>query len=358
MDITATHNQTTAHTGKITDHLNLRDDHSERLTSAELANLWADFMSSKLKECVVRYFLEKVEDEEVRSVLEYALHIAKQHVQTISGIYSRENHPLPQGFTDEDVRVNAPRLFSDAFILSYMEFMAEMRISGYSTALPMTARADIREYFTGCMASATELYNRTASVLLARGLYLRAPQIPIPERFDFVKRQNFLAGFLGDRRPLTSIEISHIFSGTKTGFLRKALLTGYAQTAKSQPVRDYMIRGRAIASKSVKILSSLLTENGLPMPAAWDSGVLQSTVAPFSEKLMVHNIGVFNAVEFKNYGKAISVTLRRDLTASFTRLMAELGKHTTDGINLLIDAGWLEEQPQSKGTESLKKKMH
>jgi len=173
-----------------------------------------------------------------------------------------------------------------------------------------------------------------------------------------VKRQNFLAGFLGDRRPLTSIEISHIFSGTKTGFLRKALLTGYAQTAKSQPVRDYMIRGRAIASKSVKILSSLLTENGLPMPAAWDSGVLQSTVAPFSEKLMVHNIGVFNAVEFKNYGKAISVTLRRDLTASFTRLMAELGKHTTDGINLLIDAGWLEEQPQSKGTESLKKKMH
>lgn len=358
MELSNTHDQTTTFTGGLPDHFFPQESNNERLSSAELANLWAEFMSIKLLECVIGYFLDKAVDGKVRSVLEYALQAARQNMQAITGIYSRENHPLPRGYTDEDVKLNAPRLFSDAFILSYIEFVSEMKISGYGTALPMAARADIREYFTQCMACANELYNRTAGIMLAKGLYLRAPQIPIPEKFDFAKKQTFLAGFLGERRPLTAIEISHIFSRAKAAFLRKALFTGFAQVTKQKQVRDYMIRGRDMSSKSIRVLSSLMNQNGLPLPAAWDSGVLQSTVAPFSEKLMLQNIGAFNAVEITNYGKAISVSLRRDLTLSFTRLMAGIANYSEDGTKLLIANGWLEEQPQSGGPESFKKKMH
>jgi hypothetical protein len=48
-----------------------------RLTSAELANLWAAYMNSSLKKSFVQYFLAKVEDKDIRPVLEYALHIAE-----------------------------------------------------------------------------------------------------------------------------------------------------------------------------------------------------------------------------------------------------------------------------------------
>lgn len=327
------------------------------LNSAELANLWANYMSSSLKEYVVKYFLDKVEDKEVRSVLEYALHIARQHIQTMTDIYKRENHPIPRGFNHEDVDLNAPRLFSDPFILSYIEYMAEIRINGYATALPMSARGDIRKYFTECMASAAELYNMTSSLMLSKGVYLRAPQIPIPEKVDFVKNQSFLTGFLGDRRPLSSIEISHIFARAKANSLRKTLLTGFAQVAKSKQIGDYMIRGKDIADKHIEVMVSLLAKNGLTMPATWDSGVMQTNVAPFSERLMSQNIRTFNAMEIGNYGKALSVSLRHDVAAVITRLLAEVGKYTEDGVNILIDNGWLEEPPQAADPEALGK-MH
>lgn len=333
-------------------------DEDVRLTSAEVANLWAAYMSSSIKECMVKYFYAHVEDPEVHNVLEYALHIAKQHLQTLSKLYIRENHPIPLGFTDEDVRVNAPRLFSDNLILRYMEFMAEMRLDGYSTALPMTARTDVRQYFTESLASAAELYNKIATVLISRGQYLRSPYISMPDKVDYVKKQNYITGFLGNRRPLTSIEISHLFTRVKTNFLRKALFTCFGRVARSKQVRAYMSRGKAISSKHIEVMSSLLVKEGLPVPMEWDSGVLDSTVAPFSDRLMSQNIRAFNVVEIGNYGDAISVSLRRDVAAVFVRLMAEMAKYAEDGVNILIDNAWMEEPSQAADKKAPASMLH
>ncbi|MFZ5645337.1 MAG: DUF3231 family protein [Bacillota bacterium] len=337
-------------------HNQLEAKQNIRLTSAELANLWAAYMNSSLKKCFVKYFLAKVEDAEIRSVLEYALLIAERHLQTISEIYKREEHPFPQGFTDQDVNLDAPRLFSDTFFLTFMEFMAEIRLNGYATALPMAARADIREYFTGCLASAAELYNRVAGVMLTKGVYVRAPYIPVPDNVDFVQKQNFLTGFLGVRRPLTSIEISHIFSRIKTNSLKKSLFTGFSQAANSEQVRRYMVRGQEIAEKHIKILSSILMENDLPAPMAWDSGVMDSTISPFSDKLMMQKTRNYDVVEMVNYGKALAASMRHDLTATFVRLMTEIGDYSEDGVNILIDNGWMEEPPQANNRDTLAEK--
>ncbi|HBV98684.1 MAG TPA: hypothetical protein DEF36_16835 [Desulfotomaculum sp.] len=336
----------------------LQTEQNIRLTSAELANLWAAYMNSSLKKSFMKFFLVKVEDTEIRSVMEYALHVAEKHLQILSEIYKLEKHPIPRGFTDQDVNLDAPSLFSDTFILTFVEYMAEIRLNGYVTALPMAARTDIREYFTESLASAAELYNRVSSVLLSKGVYIRAPYIPVPDHVDFVKKQNFMTGFLGKRRPISSIEISHIFSRIKTSSLRKSLFTGFSQVAKSEQVRQYMIRGREIAEKHIQILSSVMTENGLPVTMSWESGVLDSTIPPFSDRLMMQKIRNHNVVEMANYGKAITVLLRHDLSVTFVRLLAEFGNYTKDGVNILIDNGWLEEPPQAVNPDSLKKNMH
>lgn len=182
----------------------LETEQNITLTSAEIANLWSAYMNSSLKKYIVKYFLSKVEDAEIRSVLEYASHIAEQHLNTIAEIYRHEKHPIPHGFTDQDVNTDAPRLFSDSLILSFMEFMAVIRLNGYVTALPMSARKDIREYFTECLSSAGELYNKVSSVMLSKGVYLRAPYIPAPDDIAFVQKQNFLTGFFGERRTINS----------------------------------------------------------------------------------------------------------------------------------------------------------
>lgn len=339
-------------------HNILEAENNVRLTSSELANLWASYMESSLKVCVVKYFLKTVEDPEIRPVLEYALSLGQKHIERLSEIYAREKHPIPHGFTDEDINLNAPRLFSDSFILSYLEDMAKIRLDGYSTALQTAVRTDIRQYFTECVADPVELYNRTVSVMLSKGIYMRPPYIPVPEGVDFVKKQGFLTGYFGKRRPLTSIEISHIFSGLQRNLFRKALFTGLGQVAGSEQVRQYMERGKDLSTKHADALCSLLIKNDLPVSMAWDPGIMDSKISPFSDKLMMQSIRSSNVVLIGNYGKALSVSARHDLAAGFGRLVIEAGKYAEDGINILIDNGWFELPPQAEGRGSPAKRLH
>lgn len=158
---------------------------------------------------------------------------------------------------------------------------------------------------------------------------------------------------MGSAGQLILIEISHVFSAIKTNSLRKSLFTCFSQTAESEQVRRYMARGREIAAKNIKTFSSILMENDLPAPMAWDAGVMNTAIAPFSDKLMMSIFRNFNVVEIGNYGKALAACLRHDLTAAFGRIITEVASHAEDGVKILIDDGWMELTPMAKNPDTL-----
>jgi hypothetical protein len=199
----------------IMEHAKHETEHSIRLTAPEIANLWTNYMNDSMAICVIKYMLEKVEDREIRPVFEYALDSAKVHVQTIIGIFKEENYPIPHGFTDEDVNLQAPRLFADTFWLEYLLEMTIHGLTGYALALTTSTRSDLRDYYIQCNQSSMELYQKSINVLLSKGLYSRPPYISTPEKVDFVERQSFLNGWFEGKRPLNSIEISDIFFNLK-----------------------------------------------------------------------------------------------------------------------------------------------
>jgi hypothetical protein len=102
----------------------LETNHSIRLTSAEIAGLCTKFMSDSMVTCVNKHVLEKVEDTEIRDVFDFALNLSQSHMDKIKQIFTKEDFPIPYGFTDEDVNLKAPRLFSDAFWLMYINKMS------------------------------------------------------------------------------------------------------------------------------------------------------------------------------------------------------------------------------------------
>jgi hypothetical protein len=228
-----------------------------KLTSGELAVLWGSYLNDTLGKCTISYFLKIVEDSDIRSVLEYSLDLCKKHNEVIANVFKEEKIPVPMGFTEQDVNLNAPRLFSDTFMLYYIQNMGSMGLNTYSMALPNSARMDIREYYTSCLNSSAELYNRTSDVLQNKGLYIRSPYIPYPTQTEFVHKNNFLAGWLGDKRPLTSIEISLLYLNLYRNTLGSALLTGFSQVAQSEKVRKYMVRGAEIAKHHSAVFSKL-----------------------------------------------------------------------------------------------------
>lgn len=329
-----------------------------RPTASELANLWASWMESSIKRCFVRYFMKIAEDPETGSVLEYALGIADKHLQRLTQLYNEESHPIPQGFTDKDVNIDAPRLFTDEFILYFLLDLAKSRLDGYSTALQMSSRVDVRKYFTECVADAAEIFNRAVSAMQSKGIYIRPPFIPMPDKVDFAKKQNFLTGYLGKRKPLTSISISHLFEGLQRNSIRRSFLTAFGKVARSEQVRRYMLRGKQISDKHIQILSSTLMEDGLPVSMPWDSGITDSSTAPFSNRLMMEHVRSSNVIFTNLYGKALAADPRHDITVTFARFTAELGKYSEDGLNILLNNGWFEEPPQSKGRNNINKRLH
>ncbi|WP_307439756.1 DUF3231 family protein [Bacillus sp. V2I10] len=46
-------------------------------------------------------------------------------------LFQNEKFPIPHGFTDEDVDINAPRLFSDVFMLLYLRQMGISGVGSY-----------------------------------------------------------------------------------------------------------------------------------------------------------------------------------------------------------------------------------
>lgn len=325
----------------------IMETHHIRLTSSEVGGLWANYMADSMFVCVYQYYLAKVEDAEIKKVLEHALDLAQQHVQVVTKIFKEEGHAIPLGFTENDVNVNAPRLFSDEFFLLFTKHMTKGALVTYGAMLPHTFRNDIREHFMSCISSAMELLNDTANVLLSKGIEVRSPYIPYLHEVDMVEKQHFLAGWWGKQRPLMAAEITHLFSNIQTNHMGSAVITGFAQVIKAKDVQNYFIRGKDISMKQIEVFSKYLNENDLPAPVTWDAQVQDITESPFSDKLMLYIITLMNAAGMGNYGTAISASPRRDIGADYVRLLGEIGLYAEDGINLQIKHAWLERPPHA-----------
>lgn len=324
-----------------------------RLTSAEIGDMWTSYMNDSMVTCVTKYFLATVEDPEIRSLLEYALGKSQKHTEFIAKIFKQENYPVPQGFTDSDVNLSAPRLYSDIYFPFYLEHMATFGMLGYSISLPLISRSDIRKFISDALTASTELSNRVVQVLLSKGLYVRPPYISIPQNVEFVKNQNFLGNLIGKNRSLQVNEILNIYANIRTNVIGHTLAMGFGQVAQSKEVSKYMFRAKDISSKHIEIFSDILRKEGIPASTNWDIGVTNSTNSPFSDKLMMFHMTLLTAAGAANYGMAVSVSMRRDLSATFIRLIAEILDFAEDGVNIMINNGWLEQPPQAVNHEAL-----
>lgn len=333
----------------------MKDKTNIRLTAPEISSLWLQYINDTLAVCVNTYFLEKVEDTEVRSIVEWTLHIAKNNLSMMKDILTKEEFPLPIGFTEQDVNLQAPRLFSDTFILMYLQHMAILAMRSNNVALGLATRPDVVTFHKRVLHAGVEGLDKTRELMLQQGTYVRPPYISIPDEVDFVEKQHFLSSFFEKKRSLTSVEITHLFSNIQTNAIGKALITGFAQTSQNKEVKQYLLRGKHLSQKYIEIFSDFLVKEDLPAPMGWDSAVSDSTTSVFSDKLIMFHVSAMSAAGIGNFGIAIATSLRRDLGLKYELLIPEISLYAEDGANIMIKNGWMEEPPQADDREDLVK---
>ncbi|HWQ43195.1 MAG TPA: DUF3231 family protein [Desulfosporosinus sp.] len=325
------------------------------ISSAEMGQLWSTYMAQSMSKCMVPFFIEKCKDADIRSLLQFVLDVSNRHVNSITEIFNKSSIPVPHGFTDEDFDINAKPLYGDTFMLLYSKFMAKYGMINFSFARSISVRPDIIGFFEGCLNDFNEISNRSSNVGLSKGLVSRAPNIPIPDRVEFVTAEtSFFKGLMGDKRPLNALEIGHIFVNVHQRQLEDALLLGFGQVAKSKKIKNYFSRGKQIIDKQVGVLGSLLEDEDLPKPINYDYLVTDSTESPYSDKLMLFHSTIFLAHSISGYGLALANCARADIVSSLTRLMAEFAGYVKDGLDLMIENGWFEKIPEAANRKELR----
>ena len=119
----------------------------QKLISSELGDLFASYLSDSLFSCMFEHFIQVVEDEEIKEYIGFALKISRKHIGRLKEIYVKESIPVPVGFGEQDVRKDAPRLFSDIFILFYVAEMTKAALMIYGSSIWSARRQDIIDYF-------------------------------------------------------------------------------------------------------------------------------------------------------------------------------------------------------------------
>ncbi|NPV90914.1 MAG: DUF3231 family protein [Firmicutes bacterium] len=313
------------------------------LTSTEVAALWNTYIQYTMFACVFKHFNQTVEDNDIRPIIQNALDIWNKRVSRVREILNKEDLPIPIGFTDKDVDIKAPRLYTDPFYLYYLRDMNKFAIAINGLALTTGARADIRDFYTHCVNSTMELYNDATNTLLSKGLFIRPPYVTIAREVDFVREQDFLTGFLGEHRPLLAQEVSALAYGIMTNNVVKSLLMGFRQAARSDQVGKYLERGINLCNKYMEAFSSALKQENIPAAICWDTIVTDSTTPPFSDKLMMFKTSYINSAFLVSYTTFFATSPRHDLSAIFMKAFTEVADYAQDGLNIMIDNGWYEE---------------
>jgi len=326
---------------------------SIRPTASEMGALWNTYMIESLVHHVFSYYLNHVEDQDVKNMLVTLVNETGDSVELLESVFKQENLPVPRGITSEDIMPDAPRLFSDKYYLIYNKNMARFAATTFSLAYTQSTRNDLRQFFRHYVNRLTIVDQQVTELMLAKGIYTRPPAIPIPTRVDFVKDMSFFSGFFGRKRPLTAVEITHLFFNAQSNAVGKALMLGFSQVAKAKELKQYFIRGKEIANKFMGLFNEILVTEEMSITPSLDSDVTASTQSPFSDRLMLFHTNLLNSGGFGNYGVSFSASPRLDLALLYVRVLFQVGFYSKAGANLLIKNGWMEQPPSAPDRHAL-----
>ncbi|EHQ88511.1 DUF3231 family protein [Desulfosporosinus youngiae] len=327
--------------------------------ASEIAHLWSSYLAENMSVCMLKYMVSKSNDIDIHNVLQLALDISSKRVRSMKDIYNSIHNPIPDGFSEKDVKVDVKGLFSDSFSLTYTRLMTKFIMQYYCISLSESARTDFRDFFSEAINTSQEVMVRATDVLLAKGLLNKSPCIEIPDKVSYVHEKNYYGSFFrGSDRPLNVIEVDNIYYIMELKIAMKTLKSGFSQVVESEKLRNYLIQGLNIADNQLKILGTFLEKENLPIPEDTNYQVTKSQESPFSDKLMMFHVTVTMAYVLTAYGYSLTNTSRKDLVTSLSRLIAEILDYCKDGMDLMIENGWLERVPEATNREKLQSPIH
>lgn len=349
IDEQANHNKAEQNFGETVQH-NLNDIPP---TAAEIGHLWSTYMAESMAVCFQKHIIATTKDPDYRDVIQSALDLSSRNIMLIENMFNLIQHPIPEAFGEKDVNPSAPKLFDETYNVIYTRTMIKYISQNYYLAYTESTRSDVRQLFYEFIDGSRDLIRKADDILLAKGVYPKAPYIAIPDKVEFVHDKSYYGSLVGEKRALNALEISNIFSILNFKVTIRALKLGFAQVVKSDGIRKFFNDGAKLAEDHIVILRSILEEEGLSGPEIMDYHVTNLQDSPFSDRLMLFHTTTVIAYILTAYGTGLSRIMRKDIIITYTRLMKDILAISKEGADLLIKNGWMEQIPETINHKAL-----
>jgi hypothetical protein len=319
------------------------------LSSSELGNLWQAYQEKAMMNLVLDYLIEKAVENETKEILKNVYTIETKNKQKIHTIFQETGAAIPVAFNEGDINKNAPQLFDDNYAIMYVRMMSKVLTGLYSLHSGMSYRPDIRELYTEFTSDTQRIYSVTTEHLLNKGILTRPPIVSMPKEVDFIDDTSYINGLnpFKKKRALNTVEIGLIYQSLETNITGMQLMIGFEQVAKEPDVKKYFTKGKELAKEIISIMSKLLLDSDLPAPSTWGGVITNSTVSPFSDKLMMYNTNLLTIFGLGSNSVGAAFSFRNDMLLHLGNIMARQFDFAKDGGTILMKHGWMEEPPSS-----------
>lgn len=323
------------------------------LCCTEIGGLWGVYLQESITVCFLTYLLHHLQDGGIIPLAKEALKISQERIDKIKKIFLAENFPIPAGFLENDVNLAAPPLFHDTFTLSFIYMMNRLGMINFSFTASNNVRLDILDFFSECLHTSTDMFGKAVRMMLEKGIYDRPPKMNYPNKIEYIEKISFLDGMFGGKRPLNAIELSEIFFNIERNYFSVIIMLGFAQVMEDKKLKDLILRGKKISEQQIDLFNNLLMEEDLLGTVTVSMEVTNAIVSPFSDKLIIAMINILNSVDILLISHALSLSMRVDLTAHYTKIIAKVMSYAKDTYDVMVERKWLEQPPLTTNRKSL-----
>lgn len=320
------------------------------ITSSELATLWLTYQEKTMILRILEYFIEKADDAEAKDIMTSLHEELEVFVGKIVEIFEQEGAAIPVGYTAADVNKDVPKLFDNGFDIMFVRLLKEISMGLHALNMTMTFREDINFLIADLTALTQKYYRISTQYLLNKGLLVRSPFVSMPKAVEFVKSVDYLGGLainlFNQKRTLNTIEVAHLHKGVESNLTGLQMIVGFTQCASDPEVKNFFHEGAELAKGIVKELSEIMIQDSLPVPQTAGGNATSSTVAPFSDKLMMYCTSLFCSFSLGSNSLGTAFSLRNDLPLKMSIFTKDVFEYAHKGGKIIIKNGWMEEPPQ------------
>jgi hypothetical protein len=309
--------------------------------------LWYLQSSSNMVNVLLKYFQTTVEDDDLKNILKEIYSLSTYQEKEAERFLSEIKYNCKKFFSEEDILNINSKIFSDQLIIEILKHITGNGMREVAIQYSELTDYKVKVFYMDILNKLSKIDLLLLELLQKKGL-LQDKSFTFTE--PEVREDSLLKVASTQKRPLNTVELSHMSSSLQCNNVGLALCTGFSEIVSDIDTKQIVIKGKELAFNQVSVLSDLFKQNGVIISTGLESLVLPSNEAPLSDRLMINLIMFLNPIGINNLQSAVTSSYKKEHVKTLKKLIEDVEDFSKDVFKLLVKKDWLNEPPVAKWT--------